>query len=324
VSSGSRRQPLRQRIGAYLSLGPREQQPIAPFEPGRLESGYYNELSHKALVHGSPDGALAALRETTRDRRVVHPVAITQLGLGAWQLSLSDPGWLRALRPIAEWLADDLDDQGRLVFLFRMPHTYELEPPWISSMAQGEAVSLFLRCASVLNDHSFVAAAAHAVAPLLDPDLGLIASTAEGPVLQEYPTDPPAHVLNGWLFSLWGLYDMAVAGRSEPRLSAAARTAFDDGVDALERRLPLYETAHSWSQYDLYPYKRSVTNIASPFYHRLHIAQLRATAQLRPDSGALTSTADRWEAALGSSLWRSEAFVRKVLFRLAVPRRPIG
>ena len=36
-----------------------------------------------------------------------------------------------------------------------------------------------------------------------------------------------------------------------------------------------YWTGNGWSRYDLYPHP--LTNVASPFYHRLHIEQLRAT-----------------------------------------------
>jgi len=146
---------------------------------------------------------------------------------------------------------------------------------------------------------------------------GLVAMTAEGAVLQEYPSDPPAHVLNGWIWALWGLYDLGAYGEGDAHASAA----FERGVDTLVARLPLYETGKGWSRYDLFPHP--LTNVASPFYHRLHIEQLRALAQLAPRR-ELNEFADRWEAGLDSSLARATAVARKVGFRLVRPRRRVA
>src|SRR6185312_6253992 len=123
-------------------------------------------------------------------------------------------------------------------------------PPWISAMTQGEAVSLFLRAAPE-NDspEELFSAAARAVMPLLEPS-PVVTRTPEGPVLQEYPTTPPAHVLNGWIFGLWGLYDLAATGQRDPIPAEVARrasSAFEAGVSALGARLPRYD-AWGWSR----------------------------------------------------------------------------
>jgi hypothetical protein len=73
----------------------------------------------------------------------------------------------------------------------------------------------------------------------------------------------------------------------------------------------------SWSRYDLYPYL--IPNLASSFYHVLHISQLRATSRLeaKPE---LDRAAARFEVYLASANARVQAFARKALFRLIVPR----
>lgn len=296
-------------------------QPLGTFVPGVPDSGYYNDLTTVALHHGGPEAARGWLSHHVADRRLANPVSVAQLGLGAWQLRETDGVWLDVVRGASRWLADELDGDGRLAYLSPMPHTYELAPPWYSAMAQGEAVSLLVRGASSLGEPAFADAAALAARPLVDPRFGLSVETPEGPVLEEYPTTPPAHVLNGWVFALWGVYDASLApGESQER--DAATPAFDRGARALAGRLHEYDLAGGWSRYDVYPHR--IVHVASPFYHRLHVAQLRAMAALRPDLTEFDEVATRWAAAADRTFTQSVAVCRKVAFRFLAPRRTRG
>lgn len=291
----------------------RPPQLMAPFEPGDPQSGYYNDLRGKGLEHGGPDGALAAAQLLTRSRELTNPVTVAQLGLGAWQLAREDTRWLEIVRHAAGWVSSELDERGRIAYLFPMPHTYRLDPPWYSALAQGEAASLLVRAARALDEPSFLADAVRTVESLLDDELGLIRQTPAGPILQEYPTTPPSDVLNGWIFALWGLYDVATATGDE-----RARDGFERGAQTLAHALPAYDIGFGWSRYDLV--RRRIPNVASPFYHRLHIEQLRALARLAPDHAILKATADRWLAALRRPHARAHAVAIKGLYR-AVQRR---
>jgi heparosan-N-sulfate-glucuronate 5-epimerase len=285
------------------------------FVPGDVASGYYNDMRDIAGDHGSPKAALVALEAMTAVRRLTHPISIAQLGLGAWQQAAADSRWLEVVSAVGDWLAGELDGEGRIAFEFAFPHTYRLDPPWYSAMAQGEAASLLIRAAGSLDRPDLAQAAERAASPLLSPTSPLVAVTDEGPVLQEYPTHPPAHVLNGWIFALWGLYDIATAGYG---LSADAGEAFSDGVDALAARLPLYDTGWNWSRYDLFPHR--IVHVTSPFYHRLHVEQLRAMHDLdaRP---VFAETGDHWESGAENPLARAHAVARKVAFRMLKPRK---
>jgi hypothetical protein len=258
------------------------------------------------------------------DRTRANPVSIAQLGLGAWQLAKEDSSWLTVVGDVSDWLWEQLDAEGRLPNLFAMSHTFELEPPWCSAMTQGEAASLLVRAADSLARPELLEAAARATRPLVDDTFGLSTATPEGPVLQEYPTDPPAHALNGWIFALWGLYDVACSLSEEgsPSLRAAsdlARRSFDAGASALATRLHLYDAPLAWSRYDLFPHR--IVHVASPFYHRLHIEQLRAMTLLRPEHLAYTETAERWEKGARAPASIGLGVARKVAFRLLEPRR---
>jgi hypothetical protein len=55
-----------------------------------------------------------------------------------------------------------------------------------------------------------------AIRPLLDTSSDLVAETSDGIVLEESPSEPPSHILNGWIYALWGLWEVEVALK-EPR-----------------------------------------------------------------------------------------------------------
>lgn len=289
----------------------RTPQGLAPFEPGAPHSGYYNDLT-VVLGPRDPAAALAHAVELTADRALANPVSIAQLGLGAWQRSHDDPAWLDTVAHVVTWIGTELEDDGTVPYHFPMWHTYELDPPWASAMAQGEMTSLLVRAAQSLGEPDLLGHAARTGAPLLDASLGLVAVEPEGPVLQEYPTRPPAHVLNGWIYGLWGVYDLA-----EATADPAAREAYDAGLEALVALLPRYTTGAGWSRYDLYPHP--IVHVASPYYHKLHIAQLRALYRLDPRQ-ELQAAATRWDEALGRWSSRALAVARKGAFRLIRPR----
>jgi hypothetical protein len=294
-------------------------QVIGEFEPCDPHKGYYSDLRDSALRYGgTPEAATEGLDALIADRTTANPVSIVQLGIGAWQLHSQESAWRDVVARVVKWLLDASDDDGRLAYLFPMPHTYDLSPPWYSAMAQGEAASLLTRAARTLADPELEAAGARLATSLVDPTLGLIAETDEGPVLQEYPTTPPAHVLNGWITALWGLYDLAhgvASVGSECHREHAE--SFSSGVEALTARLRLYRIGRGWSRYDLFPHP--LPNVASPFYHRMHVDQLAALNQLSPHA-ELARTSAEWQSGLGRPLTVGVAVTRKVAFRVARPR----
>lgn len=279
---------------------------------------YHFDLREKPLGAGADlDERLAYLGRITADPEQANPVTVVQLALGA--LQLRDPEQLPLVMAVSEWLEQTADQRGLLPYRFPMPHTYPLEAPWYSSLAQGEAASLLVRAAQIFDRVQLYDLADRIVEPLLQTETegSLVALTAEGPVLQEYPTNPPAHVLNGWITSLFGLYDIARAPRGATTTVRRAANAFETGTATLATMLHLYRTPLGWSRYDLYPHP--IANTASVAYHRLHVAQLRALHSLA-QLEIFASTADEWERSLRNPAALLVAIARKVAFRVIRPR----
>ena len=246
-------------------------------------------------------------------------VAHVQRGLGSFERWLAGEGeeWLEGARRAAgvllERQASGGAHDGGWVQLRRYPHTYVLEPPWVSAMAQGEAASLLVRLHGETGEERYAEAATRALRPMRVPsgEGGASALLDGRPFPEEYPTDPPSFVLNGAIFALWGLRDVAV-GLDD----ADARGAFEAGVDVLAASIERWDTG-GWSRYDLHPHR--VVNVSSRAYHELHVAQLEAMHDLAPRA-ELSAAADRFAGYAASPGRRAAALGRKALFRLAEPR----
>ena len=259
-------------------------QPMGFFAPGAVQSGYHMDLRGVAGSYGPPEEAEAWLDLLVARRQHVLPVTVLQLGLGAWQRSVDDldpdrGGWAHVARLVAEWAAIDMDGHGRFTHHQPMPHTYAIDAGWHSAMAQGLGVSLLVR-------HGMVDDAVRASRSLLDSQYGLVSQTEHGPVLEEYPAEPRPHVLNGWMWALFGLYDLAhAAGDLDEDRRDAAAAAFEAGVASLVTQLPEYETGRGWSTYDRYPHPPSDCR------HRGSIHVCRAEGRIGPSQAAATRRA---------------------------------
>lgn len=283
---------------------------MSAFDP----HAYHLDLRPKATEPGGDD---ALFRRLTDDPLRANPVSIVQAALGA--LQLRQPERLAFVASVVDWIEATVDADGLLPYRFPMPHTFPLDPPWHSALAQGEAASLLVRAAQALGRGELLDLADRVARSLLDPESPLVAATPEGPVLQEYPTDPPSHVLNGWLLALWGLHDLAAAPRPGPPTRAAteAADAFATGSATLAARIERYRTPVGWSLYDLYPHP--LPNVASPFYHRLHVLQLRRQQELAPDV-RIAAVAEEWGGAAAGRVPPLVALARKLAFRTVRPR----
>lgn len=289
--------------------------PVGSFVESGTVGGYYIDFSAKPEAPSWPPPWLGP------PEKQIH-VAEAQWGLGCYERFLRGEGdeWLAGAIAAADHLIEQQQRGGPLeggwVHGTAMPHTYRLDAGWLSAMAQGEGTSLLIRVHQRTGDERYLEAAMSALRTLAIPtaDGGVRAELGDGFFLEEYPTIPASYVLNGGIFALWGYYDAAIALGDQD-----TKRQFQLGVDTLAANLWRWDTGR-WSLYDLFPHP--APNIASSAYHLLHTTQLRAMQLVAPRE-EFEQTADRFDEYARSRLHRADAFVRKVAFRLVVPRNTL-
>ncbi|KAL0268106.1 UNVERIFIED_CONTAM: hypothetical protein PYX00_010175 [Menopon gallinae] len=171
----------------------------------------------------------------------------------------------------------------------------ELDPGWCSAMGQGHGISVLARAYFHSGgDMKYLLAAIEALRPFRTPsqDGGVLATfLGQYPWYEEYPTTPSSFVLNGFIYSLLGLYDLKTI--APPRFAKEATALFEQGMRSLKKLLPLFDMG-STSSYDLRHFTLNVApNIARWDYHATHVNQLLLLNTIDNDP-LLSSTAERW------------------------------
>jgi len=245
-----------------------------------------------------------------------NPIAIAQWGLANCNILCETHNESRRQRTLqaANWLAANLEQNPCGLWVWNHHFDWEyretLKAPWYSGLAQGQGVSLLLRAYAEARDEKYLEPADRAFVALTKPiaDGGVVFEDVENNLwIEEYLVNPPTHILNGFIWALWGVFDFWLA-----RGDANARRIFDRGIETLLHNLARYDTGY-WS---LYEQSGPVLKmLASPFYHRLHIVQLRVMATLTGNR-RFADFADRWDAYAKRRANRARALVKKSIFKL--------
>ena len=109
-------------------------------------------------------------------------------------------------------------------------------------MAQGHGISMMVRAANSLGDPSFWVAAGRALEPFKNaPKNKGVRNLVFGKYVwyEEYPFEDGLFVLNGFIYALIGLYDLAASENAPPTLKFDATTLFDEGMISLKVALKL-------------------------------------------------------------------------------------
>jgi hypothetical protein len=96
-----------------------------------------------------------------------------------------------------------------------------------------------------------------------------------------------AHVLNGCIFALWGLWELWVASPQAWQGEILERC-----IETIRRWLPLFDTGW-WTLHSLMRTMTGRTQLATLKYHALHIAQMNILGSMF-DEAEFTKTAERW------------------------------
>ena len=211
-----------------------------------------------------------------------------------------------AFMATANWFAAFPD--GRILHEFPL---LNLASPWLSALAQGEALSIFARAFLLTENPDWREHAERAIQWLATPvDAGgVLGALPDGsPFLEEYPGTRHAGVLNGCLYALAGLADAREMGVSDMGL-------VDRVADAVENNLRFWNRG-GWSLYQWSDGSGSAANFNTPSYQQVHISLLTHLADTlgRP---AFRSEANELRRGLASPALRIRALASKLRYRFS-------
>jgi heparosan-N-sulfate-glucuronate 5-epimerase len=273
-----------QRLGRYYySFFPSYMQPET--EPPEVdENGIpVSDYSRKLLIRGVTG-------------RHYNPLTVAHWAAGAYDdyLATGDDRHYDLFIKRTDWLVENQQTIGDGASLWY--HTARVgkdKALWTSAMAQGYALSSLCRAYQETGDEKYLETARRAVKSFdISVDEGGLTAIDEAgnAFYEEWPLGA-THILNGHIFSLFGLHDYYRITRDDH-----AFELFEAGVAAVRNRLPDYDVGF-WSRYSLAK-RRSFFNhwtIAAPIYQQVHIDQLRFLYKITGDE-ILARYADRWEA----------------------------
>ncbi len=229
---------------------------------------------------------------------VYYPISIGQFGLAIFHTYLktkSEQDRARFLQ-IADWFYDHRVSDERLgdYWPTDVPKPeYRLFDPWPSAFAQSRGISILLRGYQLSGEKKYFDVATNALKIFDVPaaEGGVTTFTEFGPMYEEYPAPFLTAVLDGSIFSLFGLFDYVRAVKK----NETAKRLFDTGIEALRGALPKYDLGF-WIKYNLctegfYP----KTDPATIIYFRMINDQLRLLHRMSGEQ-FLLDWADKWQS----------------------------
>ncbi len=192
----------------------------------------------------------------------------------------------------ADWLIEHAKEKGNhsvLEFDFDFPK-FKMEKPWISGMAQAQAIQALIKAHSLTDDDRYLNLSEHLLNTFFIEvkDGGVTYKDKNGWWYEEYAspnnlTEP--RVLNGMGYTLLGLHDYY-----DYTNSSKSKYLFEKGLESFINNLHKYE-ASTFSLYDLSGYT------ADKFYHSIHLELLDKLYGIT-ENPILKEYFDKWKEKL--------------------------
>jgi hypothetical protein len=239
-----------------------------------------------------------------------NPVTIAQYGLAMYGRMLAGKATRADFLNVSNFLLRWQEESGALPYRFDFPYYLEPEPlraPWVSAMSQGQALSVFARAYRLTRDPAYRDAGQRALEFLVRPlseggTMVTLASLSPGLsnfiFFSEYPSAKEAYTLNGFMYTILGLYDWwQVDPGDTSETFALAHEYYSCALATLLVILPRYDIG-GFSAYDL----GHITHGApkphlSPWHHAFHIALLHALESVSL-ADSLKAYEERWAATV--------------------------
>lgn len=194
--------------------------------------------------------SMSSNRKVKMRRNELKVIRISLHGNGAFDnMTLSTSEHIQHFYDSAEWFVRHQNSSSggwAIPVRRKLASGFEdLKSGWYSAMSQGHAISLLARAFHHSGgNRKYLRAAVNALKPfsVTSSNGGVLAKfMGTLPFYEEYPTTPSSFVLNGFIYSLLGLYDLKQIS-PKSRGGREAGMLFEQGMDTLKRVLTLYDT----------------------------------------------------------------------------------
>ncbi|RUS71622.1 hypothetical protein EGW08_020614 [Elysia chlorotica] len=200
----------------------------------------------------------------------------------------------------ADWFVKHQDAKGGwpIPCPRKLIGTAVLQPGWYSAMGQGQALSVLARAFFMTGHKPYLDAAARGLQPFeVDSSQGGVKAVFFNRYVwyEEYPTQPSSFVLNGFIYSLLGVYDFKEVAQGKEKVTA--ERIYQAGMSSLKAMLMMYDSGVG-TLYDLRHVVIGIEpNRARWDYHTTHIELLMQLATIDGDP-LFKNTHKRWQRYL--------------------------
>jgi glycosyltransferase involved in cell wall biosynthesis len=221
-----------------------------------------------------------------------HPVTIAHYALAQWNqyIATGADSHRKTFLAQATWFVEYEirigEDAGG--WPISLPHpSVSTRGPWLSALAQGCAISVLLRAYQLTGEEVFLAVAQRAVRTFEQDilDGGVSAPLgANGVFFEEVAVYPAAHMLSGFVFALFGLYDY-VACTGDARIEQLIQRS----LTTLQSLQEEFDVGY-WTRSDLLNRR-----LATPSHLALQIALLEVLAR-QPGGERFATLTTHWKS----------------------------
>lgn len=276
---------------------------------------YYWDLKRKYEdYNGSYDKNNVPLYLGSNGMNYYSSIFLGHYAIGAYQKFLDENdnhAKLDFIR-IADWFVNNINSKGIWINNYPMD-TFRLYDCWQSGLSQAKGISTLVRAYYLTRDVRYLNTIKLAIKSFFTSvsDGGVQINLNKCIFFEEYTTKSPSLVLNGHIFAIWALRDTIELFKLF-KLDCTELLDFYNKVTVdLSKSLHLWDTGR-WTKYDLWD---EHYNIASLFYHDLHIKQLNILYKLT-QLEEFDIYSRKWLSYRKNPMVRMISLIEKVKFRL--------
>lgn len=274
---------------------------------------YYQDIS-PSLIH-LEEGVFGSVDEKgipyliRGEEKSYAPITIIQYALANYDLFLENnnsPNHKEIFINNLKWLIEKSEDfKDSIVIRLKANKQYNIPEGWISGMVQSQFISILLRGYQLLNDETYLELAKKAYNSFAYKyeDGGFKRIDESGCIwFEEYNTDKPSLVLNGFIYSMFGILDYYRVTDDK-----AAIELWNQCLHTLEVNLYKYDKWY-WSVYD-----QQKRQLVSYYYQKnVHVPLMQIMFQLTKND-LYKHYADKWEKNLKNFLHLT---ITKIMYRV--------